>query len=904
MVKQTKRTRKFITSGGIKGRLQKGSITNKGKLVKRGGGKKRKHDENKAQAKLDSISTAYSQELEKKRNDGDFVSQSNLGDLDMDSFFATFDDESVEMEEDDNIQENESSEDSEEDDEGPSESDDQETEESDENSSTGENVGVEKTKQKEDESSSEDSDSEDDDIEAAERRMKTEMGKLSENDPEFHEFLKENEESLLEYGNEEGEESDDEGEDGLATTGQEKTTKTKKKSSDDNEEEEAPLEGNMIRLTPTLLHKLETGVFKMHGVKVLKKMVNAFKSACHLADASDQDEPNGSSGHKGGKKYHIESSEIFDRLMVVSLTRLHEEFHYHLLGKGSTEKSPLHKKKKIKPSPSDETKEESPSELDPNKPINPKLLEKSLRWIDVKPILFTFLKASMHILTEAKEPDLVVFVLKSLSDYVPYMTPFPRLAETMLKTLTSLWSAPIDSSEDYQVVRLHSFLRIRQLAMTQPFPFIEECLKKLYLAYAQRAKFATAASVTSVLPTLTFMGNCVVELYSLDYHSSYQHAFVYIRQLALHLRTAMQKKTPEAVGAVYCWQYLHCLKLWVAVLTEACQNDNDISAAASGGASGEDQLLRSLLFPLSQVILGTVRLIPSTRYLPLRLHCVRLLQQLAAAAEIFLPTTSILLDVFDLRELSLPPKKVNKNNVQPLALTFRLHADNPLRTMEELEMCVSEVFVLLNREVDLYQYSAGFPEFSVRICQRLRKVCRVLVCFFLHFTGWQLLTSFFVSFAFLSTLQFSKETRSSRWRAYAKGCLELCDKYSSKAMDERSKLNDVAPKDVKQLEVLKPINTKSMGERYKLSLEKEKRLEAASRPILQKKNTIKSKEQDNTDDDNNDSSKKKKRQKNNKKHKKQQKSTSTVAGADMDMSNALDQEDEVEEGINWSDEED
>ena len=167
-----------------------------------------------------------------------------------------------------------------------------------------------------------------------------------------------------------------------------------------------------------------------------------------------------------------------------------------------------------------------------------------------------------------------------------------------------------------------------------------------------------------------------------------------------------------------------------------------------------------------------------------------------------------------------------------------------------------------------------------------------------------MLTSFFVSFAFLSTLQFSKETRSSRWRAYAKGCLELCDKYSSKAMDERSKLNDVAPKDVKQLEVLKPINTKSMGERYKLSLEKEKRLEAASRPILQKKNTIKSKEQDNTDDDNNDSSKKKKRQKNNKKHKKQQKSTSTVAGADMDMSNALDQEDEVEEGINWSDEED
>ena len=53
-------------------------------------------------------------------------------------------------------------------------------------------------------------------------------------------------------------------------------------------------------------------------------------------------------------------------------------------------------------------------------------------------------------------------------------------------------------------------------------------------------------------------------------------------------------------------------------------------------------------------------------------------------------------------------------------------------------------------------------------------------------------------------------------------------------MLDRAKLNDIAPKDVKRLEVLKPINTPSMGERYKQSIEKEKRLEAASRPIQKK----------------------------------------------------------------------
>mmetsp|Transcript_60350 Transcript_60350/g.69347 ORF Transcript_60350/g.69347 Transcript_60350/m.69347 type:complete len:439 (+) Transcript_60350:303-1619(+) len=437
------------------------------------------------------------------------------------------------------------------------------------------------------------------------------------------------------------------------------------------------------------------------------------------------------------------------------------------------------------------------------------------------------------------------------------MTPFPRLAEIMLKILTTLWSASIDSSEDYQVVRLHAFLRIRQLAMTQPFPFIEECLKKLYLAYAQRAKFATASSVTSALPTLTFMGNCVVELYSLDYHSSYQHAFIYIRQLALHLRIAMQKKTPEAMGAVYCWQFLHCLKLWVAVLTEACQENEDIGGIHFTNVT-EEQLLRSLIFPLTQVILGTARLIPSTRYLPLRLHCVRLLQQLAAAAEIFLPTTSILLDVFDLNELSKPPKKVQKSNIQSMALTLRLRADNPLRSMEEMEMCLSEVFVLLNREVDLYQYSAGFPEFSVRICQRIRK--------------------------------FAKLTRNGRWRAYAKGCIDVCDRYSTKAMHERANstiLNDVSPNDVKQLEVLRPVSIPSMGQRYKQSLEKEKRLEAANKPFQKPgKGNIQKKETMN-----------KRKSKKNKHGKKM-----VDDGETMPQGN-IDQEDEVEEGINWSDDE-
>lgn len=693
MVKQSKRTRKFISSGGVKGRLQKGTILKKGKARK--GNKRGKGDDGDAALKK-AMNSSYSAELRKKKEDSDFVSEKNLGELDMESFFTSAAEGDDAPDDVDEVS-----------DEGASDSDDDDESDADDDRagsspSKKQKIAGSKGEIEESESSSSDSD---EDVDEAERRMKEELGKLDKNDPEFHEFLKENDESLLAFGETMPEqEIDDDDEDELMEV----------RPDEPIDDAEPEVDTKAKHLDSKLLSSMEKGVFQMHGIKVLKKFVNAFKSACHLSDTEEGES-------KDAKKYQIDSSQVFDRLMVLSLTRLSGEFHYHLLGKGSKAKSSS-KKNKSKAPEDDEAEEEFV--VDPNKPINPKMLEKSERWSQVKPILFTFLKAMVHVLSEAKEPELVVFVLKSLADYVPYMTPFPRLAESTLKTLTGLWSAPIDASDDYQVVRLHAFLRVRQLAMTQPFPYIEDCLKKLYLAYAQRAKFATASSVTSGLPTLTFMGNCVVELYSLDYHSSYQHAFIYIRQLALHLRTAMQKKTSEAMGAVYCWQYLHCLKLWVAVLTEACQSE-------SAGSSGEDQLLRSLLFPLSQVIIGTVRLIPSARYLPLRLHCVRLLQQLAAAAEIFLPTTSILLDVFDLRELSQAPKKTNKGSTQPLALTLRLRADSPLRTMDEMEMCVSEVFVLLNREVDLYQYSAGFPEFAVRISQRLRKVS----CCIVHFVG-------------------------------------------------------------------------------------------------------------------------------------------------------------------------
>ena len=701
MGKTTKRARKFAAKGGPKGMLQKGgTITKKGKFKLRKNGANNNAPltkEEKARMELRQEMNLMKErqeknEIEEKRERDDFVGEENLGDLDLDKFLE-------------NVTNSENNED------GNGGGDDDESDDFDDMEV--EKNNIDEDDEEDDGESGEASDDEEDDeteqdIEAAEEQMREEMKKLAQSDPDFHKYLQDNESSLLDFQGDD----DDGGDDDLEED---------EEGEDDNDDDNEIVKKKQTKtiVDAKMLKSLEKGSFQSHGVKSLRKLISVYVAACHMADSNNE-----ASKEKGSTKaYHIESSTVFDKLMVTCLTKCHEEFHYHLLGKGSSRQQSKNDDDDDDEEMEVDASNEGESSLD--KPINPKQVTKSIRWDQLKTSIQSFFKATLHLVTEAKENKLLHFIVKSLENYIPYLSLFPRLSKTVLKSMTSLWSTTSDSSKDYETVRLTAFLRIRQLALTQPFPFIENCLKATYLAYAKSAKFANAATVTSLLPTLTFMGNCVVELYSLDYASSYQHAFIYIRQLALHLRTALQKKTPESFRVVYCWQYMHCLKMWTAVLSATC------SKASEANDDDEMALMRSLIYPLVEIIFGVARLIPTTRHLPLRLHCVRYLQQLAGASEMFIPTTSLLLDVFDLKEVTMTPKRVKNrgNDVRGvrLPLILKLPKNDALRTSEQLDACFGEIFLLLNREVDLYRYSAGFPEFTVRICQKLRKVRTVQV---------------------------------------------------------------------------------------------------------------------------------------------------------------------------------
>ena len=323
------------------------------------------------------------------------------------------------------------------------------------------------------------------------------------------------------------------------------------------------------------------------------------------------------------------------------------------------------------------------------------------------------------------DPALIAFTLKSLRPGMRILVPFPSLSRKFLKAVLAVFG---DGASEEPRCKFEAYLFLKQMAIDLADSCFERTLNGMYRSYAGGAKFINHAS----LPRVAFMAGCIADVFGVDQIRAYPIAFQHVRQMAIMLKSALTAKSAETVQTVYSWQFINCADVWIRVL--------------SAHAAEEDAPLRPLVYPLIQILVGVVKLVPTSRYTPLRLRCVRMLVSFSRATGVYVPIAPLLLSVLSMAELKSPPTGGAGRHTDWL-YTIRL-PKSLLRTSTFHEQTVTEVVDLMSMHTAQYACHISFPELayttivalkhfaSASPVERFRKQVRALVAALEQNTTW------------------------------------------------------------------------------------------------------------------------------------------------------------------------
>ncbi|KAF8041037.1 hypothetical protein BT93_B3072 [Corymbia citriodora subsp. variegata] len=481
------------------------------------------------------------------------------------------------------------------------------------------------------------------------REHKEQLQRLQEKDPEFFQFLKEHDQELLEFDDEDIEESaDSDIEGGEAVVDDES-------SHGDLDFEKKPSK-NIV--TAEMVDSWCKSIKESGKVGAIRSLMRAFRWASHYGD----DEGADSSAGLGTM-----SSNVFNKIMIFVLTEMDGIL------------------RKLLKLPASGGKKETIKDLMATR-----------QWKNYNHMVKSYLGNALHILNQMTDTEMISFTLRRLKCSTLLLAALPSLLRRYIKVALHFWGT---GGGALPVV---SFLFLRDLCVRIGTDCLDECYKGVYKAYVLNCQFVNATK----LQHIQFLGNCVIELLGVDLATAYQHAFVFIRQLAMILREALTMKTKEAFRKVYEWKFINCLELWTGAVC----------------AYSSEADFRPLAYPLTQIILGVARLVPTARYFPLRLRCVRMLNRIAAATATFIPVSMLLLDMLEMKELN---RAATGGVGKAVDLRTILKVSKPtLKTRAFQEACVYAVVEELAEHLAQWSYSIAFFELSFIPSVRLRGFCK------------------------------------------------------------------------------------------------------------------------------------------------------------------------------------
>jgi len=489
------------------------------------------------------------------------------------------------------------------------------------------------------------------------KQQKKYMSSLRDKDPEFFEFLKENDEELLNFDESSEEEEEEEGEE------EESVHKIPDKlevASDESdfEEESNDTSGSSKKLTQAQVDNWLETLNKQPNITVLQDVIDGFRGAVAAIGSGVKTEETLT------VKFIVEGGTLFNSVVRLCVVHLQPALKQIL-------------------------------KLDPDSNMRP---EKSKKWKKVERQVRVYLIELATLLSRVNEQSVLSVLLKHVHSMIPYYQSFQKGAKQIMTRLVNIWSS---SSE---TPRILAFMCLVKLVRSSPL--LESCVKAMYLSYVKNCKFTSP----STLPSINFMKRSLVELLGLDHNLAYYQAFVYIRQLAIHLRNAITTNKPDSVLAVYNWQFIHSLELWGALLSHTASSET----------------MQPLIYPLVQVVIGAAKLVPITKYYPLRFHCAKILREVSSNTGTFIPVLPFYLEVLNTYDFNKKSKKVSMKPID-FSSILKLSKSQLLENGFK-DSTIEEVYAGMLSYLADNSNKIGFPELVTPLIFQLKdflKKCKV-----------------------------------------------------------------------------------------------------------------------------------------------------------------------------------
>ena len=134
---------------------------------------------------------------------------------------------------------------------------------------------------------------------------------------------------------------------------------------------------------------------------------------------------------------------------------------------------------------------------------------------------------------------------------------------------------------------------------------------------------------------------------------------------------------------------------------------------------GKESALRPLIYPVVQITLGTLRLIPTAQYFPLRFQLIRSSLRVAGSTGTYIPLAPALLEVLQSVEMRKAPKP---STLKPLDFTCMIRASKAyLRTRVYQDAVGEQVTELLTEYLVQWTKSIAFVEMALPIIVMLKR---------------------------------------------------------------------------------------------------------------------------------------------------------------------------------------